>query len=74
MIEDDEVSIKKLFKSKNLAFLTANTRQAFTQLRQTFTKTTILSNDDLERHIWIRTDVSGYVIDGILNQLTSDFS
>ncbi len=32
----------------------------------------ILNHFDLERHIRIETDVSGYAIGGILSQLTSD--
>ena len=47
----DETSNEKSSKSKNPAFLNANTKQAFTQLRQIFTKTPILSHFNLERHI-----------------------
>ena len=69
---NDEVSNEKSSKSKNPAFLIVNTRQAFIQLRQVFTKAPILSHFNLERHIRIETDTSGYAIDGILSQLTFD--
>ena len=42
---------KKSSKSKYSAFLIADARQAFTQLRQAFTEASILSYFDLERHI-----------------------
>ena len=54
-------------------FLTPNTREAFNQLRQVFTKTPILQYFNLECHIWIETNASGYVIGGVLNQMTSDY-
>ena len=69
----DETLNKKLSKSKNSAFLLiANARQAFTRLRQAFTKAPILNHFDLERHIRIETNASGYAIGGVLSQLTSD--
>ena len=72
MMGDDETSNEKLSTSKNLAFLTANAKQTFTQLRQAFIEAPILSHFDLERHIGIETDASGYIIGGVLSQLTSD--
>ena len=69
----DETSNKKSIKSKNPTFLTADARQAFTRLRQTFTKALILSHFDPKCHIQIETDASGYAIGGVLSQLTSDF-
>ena len=44
----------------------------FTEFRQAFFKASILHHFDLKRHIRIETDVSGYAIDGVLSQLTSD--
>ena len=44
----------------------------FTELRQAFLKAPILHHFDPEHHIWIETDVSGYAIGGVLNQLTLD--
>ena len=79
MVVDDEaikgsgILNKKLSKSKNPVFLTVDTRQAFIQLKQTFTEVLILNHFDLERHIWIETDISSYTIGGILSQLTLDF-
>ena len=72
MIRDNEDSNKKLPKSKNPAFLTTDTKQAFTQLRQVFTKAPILSHFDPERYIWIETNAFGYAIGSVLSQLTSD--
>ena len=52
------------------SFLTPNTRQAFTQLRQAFTEALILRYFDPEHHIRIETNASGYAIDGVLSQMT----
>ena len=71
-IAGSNISNKKSFKSKNPAFLTVNAGQAFTQLRQAFTKALILQHFDPECHIWIQTDASSYAIIGVLSQLTTD--
>ena len=59
------------FRAKNFGqsglFLTANTRRAFTKLRQAFVKASILNHFDPERHIQIETDISGYAIGGIFS-------
>ena len=85
-VEVDEVGKKarKTSKSKNSSkskkavgpsdFLTPGAKLAFTELRQAFFKAPILHHFDLERHIRIETDVSGYAIGGVLSQLTSDNS
>ena len=85
-IEVDEVGkkVQKTSKSKNLSkskkavgssdFLTLRAKLAFTKLRQVFLKAPILHHFDSERHIWIKTDVSGYAIGGVLSQLTLDDS
>ena len=52
------------------SFLTPNTRQAFTQLRQAFTEAPIFQHFDPERYIRIKTDASGYAIGGVLSQMT----
>ena len=52
-------------------FLTPEARLAFTQLRQAFVKAPILYHFNLESHIRIETDASGYAIGGILSQLSS---
>ena len=54
------------------SFLTPNARRAFTQLRQAFTKVSILRHFELERHIRIETDASDYAIGGVLGQMTSE--
>ena len=83
-VEVDEVGKKgrKTSKSKNSSkskkavgpsdFLTPGAKLAFTELRQAFLKAPILHHFDPERHIRIETDVSGYAIGGVLNQLTLD--
>ena len=53
-------------------FLTPGAREAFNQLRQTFTEAPILWHFDPECHIRIETNASGYAIGGVLSQLTSD--
>ena len=71
-VEDNEVGTKvqKLSKSKKtvgLDFLTSGAKLAFTKLRQAFLKAPILHHFDLERHIRIETDISGYAICGVLS-------
>ena len=64
------------FTSKNLngatSYLTSDAKQAFTELRQAFTKTPILQSFEPECHIRIKIDTSGHVIRGVLSQLISD--
>ena len=65
---------RNLSKSKKTEsdFLTSGIRKAFTKLRQAFIKALILYHFDLERHIRIETDASGYAIGGVFSQLTLD--
>ena len=51
-------------------FLTLDAKEAFNQLRQMFTKALSLRHFDLECHIRIKNDASGYAIEGVLSQLT----
>ena len=53
-------------------FLTPNTKEAFIQLRQAFTKVLILWHFDPECYIQIETNTSSYAMGGVLSQLTSD--
>ena len=82
-VEVDEVGKKgqKTSKSKNwskskktirLDFLTPGARLAFTKLRQAFVKASILYHFNPKYHIQIKTNVLGYAIGGVLNQLTLD--
>ena len=77
-VNGDEVEVgeksRNSSKSKKMesGFLTSRARKAFTELRQAFVKAPILHHFDLERHIRVETDVSGYAIGGVLSQLTSD--
>ena len=73
----------KMTKSKNhdfpkfrpeeagTSFLTSEARLTFTQLKQAFVEAPIFHHLDLESHIRIVTDVSGYAIGSILSQLYS---
>ena len=61
-------------KKAGLSFLTPKARSAFNCLQLAFTKALILQHFDLECHIPIETDVSGYAIGGVLSQLTSGTS
>ena len=71
---DDETVERSSLTSKNsnraTGYLTPGAKQAFTQLRQVFTKAPILRHLDSECHIRIKTDASGYAIGGVLSQLT----
>ena len=73
---EDETVERSPLTSKNsngaTGYLTPDAKRAFTQLRQAFTKAPILRHFDLECHIQIETDASGYAIGGVLGQLTLD--
>ena len=68
---EDETFGKLLSKNSNGApsYLTPDARQAFTQLRQAFTKAPILRLFDPKYHIPIETNTSGYTTGGVLGQL-----
>ncbi len=70
--EKSETSRAKNLSSQSRSFLTSKARNTFTELRQTFIEAPILNHFDPERHIQIKTFASGYAINGILSQLTSD--
>ena len=53
-------------------FLTPEAKKTFIYLQKAFTKTPILRHFDSQRHIQIETHASGYAIDGVLSQMTSD--
>lgn len=58
----------------NSNFLTLKTKLAFLQIKQTFTKVSILHYFDPEYYIWIETNASNYFIGSILCQLILEFS
>ena len=73
--------VQKLSKFKNLSkskkivgsdFFTLGARLAFTKLKQAFVKALILHHFYPERHIWIETEISGYAIGRVFDQLTLD--
>ena len=53
-------------------YLAPETKLAFTELRQAFLKASILHHFEPEYHMRIETDVSGYAIGRVLNQLILD--
>ncbi len=55
-------------------FLTSKAKKAFIHLQKAFTETLILRHFDLECYICIESDTSGYAINGVLSQMTSDHS
>ena len=57
----------RLDATEEPTFLTPDAKKAFNQLRQAFTKVPILWHFDLECHIWIETDASGYAIGRVLS-------
>ena len=69
---EDEMVKRSLSKNSSgvISYLTPNARQAFTQLRQAFTKAPILRHFDPKCYIRIETNASGYTIGVVLSQLT----
>ena len=57
-----------------MSFFTPEARLAFTQLRQVFIEASILHYFNSDSYIWIETDVSGYIINNVLNKLSSGTS
>ena len=68
---EDEMIERSLLTSKNsnraTGYLIPDAKRAFTKLRQAFTKALILKHFDLECHIRIETDTSGYAIGRVLS-------
>lgn len=58
--------------TKEPKFPSFSTRKTFNLLQQAFIKALILQYLDLECHIQIKTNASGYTIGGVLSQLTFD--
>ena len=59
--------ILNLGATKELIFLTPDTRKTFNQLRLAFIQALILQHFNLECHFWIETDVLGYTIGRVLS-------
>ena len=59
--------IPNIKTTRKLNFLTPNAKKAFNHLKLAFIKALIFRHFDLESHIWIKTDVSGYAIGGVLS-------
>ena len=53
-------------------FVNPNAKKTFNYLRLAFIKAPIFQHFDLESYIRIETDISGYVIGGVLSQLNLD--
>ena len=62
--------MKSVHDLEKLKFLTSEAKEAFNRLRQTFIEAPILRHFDLECHIRIETNASGYAIGRVLSQLT----
>ena len=59
--------------AKNVSnYLTPDTKKAFDQFCQAFTKALILQHFDLEQYIQVETNASEYAIGKVLNQLTNN--
>ena len=69
---ENSTRVPNIGATEEPTFLTSDTRKAFNFLRQAFIKALILQYFDPECHIWIETDVSSYVIGGVLCQLDID--
>ncbi len=72
---------KKLKSKANFAkanfgtdFLTSGAKETFIYLQKAFIEAPILRHFDPKHYIRIETDVSGYAISGVLNQMTSNHS
>ena len=82
--EDNEIEkkVQKTSKSKNLSkskktigssdFFIPGAKLVFTKLRQVFFKALILYHFNLERHIRIEINISGYAFSGVLSQQILD--
>ena len=55
-----------------IGYLILEAKKAFTQWRKAFTEAPIFQHFDLECHIRIEINASGYAIGGVLSQLSSD--
>lgn len=51
-------------------FLTSKAKITFSRLKKAFIEALILHHFDLEYHIWMKTDSSGFYLGKILSQLT----
>ena len=65
---EEDIVEKSLFKNLNKAgYLTFNAKKVFNHLLHAFTKVSILQHFNLERHILIEINASGYAIGEVLN-------
>ena len=64
--------ISNIGAMKKPNFLTSNAKKAFNYLQLAFIKALILQHFDSKSHIWIETDILGYAIGEVLNQLNLD--
>lgn len=64
--------IKIYNKPSNLGFFTPKAKEAFTELKQVFTKALMLTHFKLDCYIQIEINISSYAIGGVLSQLISE--
>ena len=57
---------------KEFIFLSYNNKKVFNYLQLSFIKALILQHFDLKSHIQIKTNILGYTIGRVLNQLNLD--
>ena len=69
ILKKAEISINSTMAANAgaIGYLIPKAREAFTQLKQTFTKAPILRHFDPKCPIWIETNASGYAIGGVLS-------
>ena len=63
---------KRIKAARSSNYLTSDAKKAFNYLRYAFTQALILQHFDLEQHIKIKIDATGYIIGGVLSQLISN--
>ena len=59
---------------KKPIFFTFNAKKTFNCLKQIFIKTLILQHFNLKYYIWIKIDVSRYIINKVLSELILNFN
>lgn len=63
-----------IVQSFRIDFLFLKAKKTFIYLQKTFIKGLIFKHFNLEHHICIETDTLGYIISGILSQITLNYS
>lgn len=72
LIKSEKHDFFKFIKASGSGFFIFKASQVLTKLKHGFGEAPILYHFDLKYYIWVETDISNYVISGVLCQLTSD--